>query len=253
MGTIRAVKVACFSPSGGTKRAAGLLCDAFGLPAEFIDCTCPPAALPPDIPVEKDELLVLAFPVYGGFAPRVEGLFRQLRGRGGPCVLLAAYGNRHYDNALAAAARQMTGQGFVCVGALACITPHVFAPKLGAGRPDEADREVLRAFAEHVKGKCFSDVLEPAALPGDANAPRKPPHAMVRTRDKQRCNDCGRCVLACPTGALDKLMNVDGEKCINCMVCRYRCPTFAWSFDTAATRAWLEENFSVPRQVEQFV
>lgn len=157
MGTIRAVKAACFSPSGGTKRAAGLLCDAFGLPAEFIDCTCPPAALPPDIPVEKDELLVLAFPVYGGFAPRVEGLFRQLRGRGGPCVLLAAYGNRHYDNALAAAARQMTGQGFVCVGALACITPHVFAPKLGAGRPDEADREVLRAFAEHVacKGKMF--------------------------------------------------------------------------------------------------
>ena len=137
MSPIKAVKAAYFSPSGGTKRAAMLLCEQFGLPAEPIDCTCPPAKLPAVIPVAKDELLVLALPVYGGFGPRVEGLFSQLRGQGGPCVILTAYGNRDYENALAAAARQMTEQGFVCVGGIAPITPHVFAPSLGAGRPDK--------------------------------------------------------------------------------------------------------------------
>ena len=100
MSPIKAIKAAYFSPSGGTKRAAVLLCEQFGLPAEYIDCTCPPAKLPAVIPVAKDELLVLALPVYGGFGPRVEGLFGQLRGQGGPCVILAAYGNRDYDDAL---------------------------------------------------------------------------------------------------------------------------------------------------------
>ena len=249
MSGIRAVKAACFSPSGGTKRAAGLLCDAFGLPAEFIDCTCPPASLP-QLRVEKDELLVLAFPVYGGFPPRVQGLFRQLAGQGGPCVLLAAYGNRHYDNALVYAARQMTGQGFVCVGAVACVTPHVFAPSLGAGRPDQEDQRVFRAFAESVKKKCLTEPFAAAALPGDGQAQPKPSNPMPRTRDTLRCNDCGRCVRSCPTGALNALFEVDGEKCINCLACRYRCPTYAWQFDTSRPRAWLEENFSARRPVE---
>ena len=84
MSPIKAIKAAYFSPSGGTKRAAVLLCEQFGLPAEYIDCTCPPAKLPAAIPVAKDELLVLALPVYGGFGPRVEGLFGQLRGQGAP-------------------------------------------------------------------------------------------------------------------------------------------------------------------------
>ena len=253
MSAVRAVKLAYFSPSGGTKRAAELLCAQLALPVEAIDCTCPPAKLPEAVPVEKDELLVLAFPVYGGFPPRVEGLFRQLCGQGGPCVLLAAYGNRHYDNALAAAARQMAGQGFVCVGGIACITPHVFAPSLGAGRPDEEDVPAFSAFARRALEACEETPLRPAALPGDADAPRKPPHAMDRTRDKLRCNDCGRCTLACPTGALDSRYEVDGAKCVNCLVCRFSCPTYAWRFDTAASRAWLEENFSARRPVEWFV
>ena len=134
MSPVKAIKAAYFSPSGGTKRAAMLLCEQFGLSVEYIDCTCPPAKLPTAIPVAKDELLVLALPVYGGFGPRVEGLFSQLRGQGGPCVILAAYGNRDYENALAAAARQMTEQGFVCVGGIAPITRTPPLWRKGAGR-----------------------------------------------------------------------------------------------------------------------
>ncbi|WP_394964152.1 4Fe-4S binding protein [Candidatus Allofournierella excrementigallinarum] len=252
MSPIKAVKAAYFSPSGGTKRAAMLLCGQFGLPAEPIDCTCPPAKLPAVIPVAKDELLVLALPVYGGFGPRVEGLFSQLRGQGGPCVILTAYGNRDYENALAAAARQMTEQGFVCVGGIAPITPHVFAPSLGAGRPDKEDMPAFAAFAKKVLAACESEPLRPAALPGDANAPRKPLRPIGRSRDKERCNHCGRCVRACPAGALNELLEVDGAKCVNCLVCRFSCPTYAWQFDTSQTKAWLEENFSARRAVEWF-
>lgn len=252
MRPIKAIKVAYFSPSGGTKRAAVLLCEQFGLPAEYIDCTCPPAKLPAVIPVAKDELLVLALPVYGGFGPRVEDLFSQLRGQGGPCVILAAYGNRDYENALAAAARQMTEQGFVCVGGIASITPHVSTLSLGAGRPDEEDMPAFAAFAQKVLAACENEPLRPAALPGDADAPRKPMRPTGRSRDKERCNHCGRCVRVCPAGALNELLEVDSEKCINCMACRFACPTYAWQFDTTAVRTWLEENFSARRAVEWF-
>lgn len=174
MSPIKAIKAAYFSPSGGTKRAAVLLCEQFGLPAEYIDCTCPPAKLPAVIPVAKDELLVLALPVYGGFGPRVEGLFSQLRGQGGPCVILAAYGNRDYENALAAAARQMAEQGFVCVGGIAPITPHVSAPSLGAGRPTKRTCPFLPPLPEKCWLPVRTNLCAPPLCPATRTRPASP-------------------------------------------------------------------------------
>lgn len=56
---------------------------------------------------------------------------------------MATYGNRHYDHALAQMKHILNTHGFRCAVGTAVITPHVFAPALGVGRPDEEDIVVL--------------------------------------------------------------------------------------------------------------
>ena len=54
-----------------------------------------------------EDLLVLALPVYAGQHPAVPGLLDGLKGENTPCVILATYGNRHYDDTLAQMKREM--------------------------------------------------------------------------------------------------------------------------------------------------
>ena len=70
-----------------------------------------------------------------GQMPAVPGLLDGLKGENTPCVILATYGNRHYDETLAQVKRILGEQGFRCAGAAAVITPRHFCPYLGGGSP----------------------------------------------------------------------------------------------------------------------
>lgn len=97
----RPVTVAYFSPTEGTRKAAELLAMGLTQNPRYLDLTR--RKFRKQIRrFQEQELLVAAAPVYGGQLPRLEeGLFTNLRGNHTPCVLMAAYGNRHYDDTLA--------------------------------------------------------------------------------------------------------------------------------------------------------
>ena len=87
---------AYFSPTGGTKRALEAVCSLFEGEAELLELTGPNKKEKQFTP---EDLLVLALPVYAGQHPAVPGLLDGLKGDNTPCVILATYGNRHYDDA----------------------------------------------------------------------------------------------------------------------------------------------------------
>ena len=64
---------------------------------------------------------------------------------------MAAYGNRHYDDTLAQMKKRLEEQGFICIGAIAPVIPHIYSPVLGKDRPDEQDRQILKRFAVEIK------------------------------------------------------------------------------------------------------
>ena len=60
-----------------------------------------------------DELVVVGVPVYAGRVPAMAAeRLRRFRGENTPAVVVAVYGNRHYDDAVLELHDIMTEQGF---------------------------------------------------------------------------------------------------------------------------------------------
>ena len=162
---------AYFSPTGGTKRALEAVCGLLGGESEYLPLTGPDKK---EKTFGPEELLVLALPVYAGQIPAVPGLLDGLKGDNTPCILLATYGNRHYDNALAQMKRLMEARGFRCVGGGRGHHPPHLCPDPGGGPPGRGDLEVLARFAQGVKDKLASGAAGSVEVPGDPEAPRPP-------------------------------------------------------------------------------
>ena len=242
---------AYFSPTGGTQRALEAVCSLFEGEAELLELTGPNKKEKQFTP---EDLLVLALPVYAGQHPAVPGLLDGLKGDNTPCVILATYGNRHYDDALAQMKREMGERGFRCVGAAAVITPHIFAPTLGVGRPDEEDMAALNAFVQGVKEKLSQPGWTEAEVPGNPSPAPKPAVPVKKDRDWDICLGCSFCAQVCPTGAMDpKTLLWADNKCISCMSCVAHCPVGALGYNSSALAARLTELFSARRPVETFL
>ena len=242
---------AYFSPTGGTKRALETVCGLFGKETEYLELTGPDKK---GKQFTSQDLLVLALPVYAGQRPAVPALLDGLKGENTPCILVAAYGNRHYDDALAQMKREMEERGFRCVGAAAVITPHTFAPTLGAGRPDAEDTKVLKAFVQGVEKKLSQSDWAQAEVPGNPSPAPKPAVPVKKDRDWDICLGCGFCAKVCPTGAMDpKTLLWSTDTCISCMACVAHCPVGALGFNSSALASRLTELYSARRPVETFL
>lgn len=183
-------------------------CSAF--PVEMHDRTLPEGRKQV-ITCEPGDVCIIACPVYAGGIPDVPGLFENIQGDGTPCVLLATYGNRHYDNALAKLKERMGTVGFLTIGAMAAVIPHVFSDQLGAGRPNDEDRSHMADFAMEILQKVNNWDVECPVIPGDASAPAKRMAYLPKTLDRERCTGCGTCARECPAGA-NRRKNTDDRR-----------------------------------------
>lgn len=218
-----------FSATYTTKRVVEAV--AAGLSNEVVSYDITNDTATDAVIVPREELLVVGVPVYAGRVPAmaVERL-RRFKGEKTPAVVVAVYGNRHYDDAVLELHDIMTKCGFRTVAAGAFIAQHSIFPKVGAARPDAEDLAEIKSFAEKSLAVLAGD-FGAINIPG--NRPYKVPGGIpIWPTASRKCNGCGACAKLCPTGAIDPAApkGVNKEKCIKCGRCIVVCPTKARRF-----------------------
>lgn len=226
------VRALVCSPTGGTMNAAYMLASMIG-EAEVID-QVPLVSRKETITFAKDEVAILAAPAYAGKIPAAPGLFENIKGDGTPCVVVATYGNREAENCNAQMAKLAADRGFVVIGAIKIITPHIFGARAGHSRPDVQDIPEIKAFAEGVKAKIKAGNLTPVVPEGDPAIMGKPTlHSVIdKQLDAAKCVGCGLCINNCPVGAIGNDLAINLEACIECQRCSHICPVAARTYYT---------------------
>lgn len=246
-----------FSPTGGTKRVADLLCEALGGVSQIVDLSRPDADVSHTEFVPQT-LCVVAVPVFAGRIPAVAAArLRALRGNGARAVAVVVYGNRAYEDALLELGDLLTDRGFCCMAGIAAIAEHSMIRSVAAGRPDPADAAQLQGFARSIQEACTKDFARAPAFPG--NRPYRALKAFSTIPQAgDTCTHCGLCASQCPTGAIprDHPNVTHAESCMACMRCVSLCPARARAVPEdllAPLRLRLEQNCMQPRPNELFL
>lgn len=234
------LKIFCFSPCGKTAVVADTVAKRvaarMGLDVTWADYTTP-VKRSQIAAIQPDDIVLWATPVYAGKTPNVMLPFvrEYMRGNGNPVIMLATFGNRSFDNALAEMASVVRAGGMKPVAAAAVVAEHAFAPDLGSGRPSADDKREMEMFADAIE---LSE--EVRFVPGLADAPYYQPlkedgaparflKALPQV-NAEVCTHCGKCVKLCPVGSIriDKMPSFSSP-CIKCMACVKCCPVAAIS------------------------
>ena len=206
-----------FSPTGGTDKAAELLCAGLGGTDRRVDL-CRSGET---YAAAADDLCVIAAPAYGGRVPALAAArVAALRGNGARAVVLASYGNRAVDDTLLELYDLCTAAGFRVLAGVSAVTEHSLIRDFGAGRPDAADAAELRAFGERI----LREAGETPAIPG--KRPYKEWKGGTVPGLVGECIRCGKCAELCPAAAIspEAPEKTDAEKCAFCMRCVFICP-----------------------------
>ncbi|MDY4968689.1 MAG: Rrf2 family transcriptional regulator [Lachnospiraceae bacterium] len=217
------VELYYFSPTGGTKKVGKAFADALAKETKQIDLGS--KAVLSEKP--DSEVVVAAAPVFGGRIPSfISEKLRHLDGAGKKAVTLVVYGNRAYEDALLELNDVLIERGFEVIASGAFVAQHSMAPEVGAGRPDEKDKEEIAGFAGMVLDKLEKNPEGEVHVPG--NRPYKQWAGMPAAPiSLPSCTLCGKCAASCPTDAIqlgDDKVQTDVEKCMLCMGCTHVCP-----------------------------
>ncbi len=218
----------CFSPTGGTEKAADMLAKGLAEDIQSVDLTDSSVKFS-DVALEKEDIAVIAVPSYGGRVPGTAAeRLSAIRGNGARAILVCVYGNRAYEDTLVELQDIAKQAGFRVLSAVAAIAEHSIARQFATGRPDANDRAQLEEFARQIRAKLASgDDAEPAI---SGNRPyKKGGGAGMVPKPTKDCDNCGLCAEKCPVQAIDHSdpKKVDSKACISCMRCVSICPNSA--------------------------
>jgi ferredoxin/flavodoxin len=250
------VKSVYFSPTGNSRKVADAIAKGLQTSVEHIDLT--PAKARLQKPSElNDELAIISSPVYLGRIPNEASFrFRRVSAKNTPAILVVTYGNRAYEDALMELSDIASEVGFTPIAGCAFLGEHSMSSKekpVANGRPDAVDLAEAELFGARIRKKleAAADIkgLSPAKLPGGhpyllRTAQGVFVKPMSPTVDEEKCTKCGKCVDACPVGAISiedlavslsprlelstKLVNVDPHTCLWCAACVRACPVDAF-------------------------
>lgn len=224
-----------FSPTGGTQRVSGILCQGMGKESVVTDLCVKAADI--QLPnIQEDDLAIIAMPVFAGRVPALAvDRLRMVNPNSAKCVVVAVFGNRAYDDALLEMQDVASEMGFRVIAAVAAVAEHSIIRKYGKGRPDADDEQTLRRFGADIMRKVEREDCTMPQVPGQH--PYKQGGQVPQPKGRRGCNGCGVCVKHCPADAipLSAPKTVDTAKCISCMKCVSVCPTGARGIGTMMT------------------
>jgi ferredoxin len=260
---ISKAKLVYYSPTNTGKKTVEAIREGTGLDHDSIDLTLPDSESK-KYSLAKNELAIIAAPVYGGRIPSIAlDRIRKVKGNDTPAVLVTMYGNRHYDDALLELKDMTKELGFKAVAGGAFIGRHSFdAPDtpIGSGRPDESDIEKARDFGVKIMEK-IGGLVEIPDLEVYGNHPYKEAgggEPRSPETDAETCILCGTCAKVCPTGCIsvNDVVETDKTRCTACTACVQNCPTGSrhWEHPGILGAAnWLSSNCAERREPEVFL
>lgn len=217
-----------FSPTGGTKKVADLLCGGIAENCRIVDL-CDRKMEQENRTFTAEDICLFAVPCFGGRVPDLAAQrIRRMKGNHAKAILVVVIGNRAYDDALIELKDLAEEAGFVPVAAVCGNAEHSIMRQFGSGRPDAQDVKELNTYASRIKELLRQESFGELQVPG--NRPYKNYSGLpMKPSASSQCTKCGKCAKECPAGAIEEEHpdTTDKDKCITCMRCVAVCPTGA--------------------------
>lgn len=220
-----------FSAKGTTQKCADYIAQIVN--PETVSQNLLNVLSPNHLELASNDILLLSMPVYGGYIPHhCIDMIKQIKGKNTPAIILAIFGNRHFDNALLQMQDLVEANGFKVIAAGAFLAEHSIFPTVAHGRPDAGDYGFMKQFAKECRHVLESNGWQDNTLvvPGlkdyDPLAFKGVP---FHPDADDSCTYCKKCVNICPMNAISDAnpKSTDASKCISCGACISVCPVKA--------------------------
>ena len=175
---------------------------------------------------EKNDIILLGFPVYGGRVPRpARNRFLGIKGNCSKIALVLTYGDMHYSNSMNEIYEIVKNNGFEIIGMGIFVSQHSIIKSIVSDRPNEKDFVKMAYFGEKIVQNIFENKI-PKSIFENVKTYGKYHILPIKPKGNKNCNKCGLCSKLCPENAIEinDPRKTCRNKCICCMRCVKYCP-----------------------------